>query len=478
MVLERGLDYWVQSHLNAIGNIGKDPKGGLTRLAYSPEEDEAHEYAAGQLAGAGFSVWKDAYLNTIASRGQGRRVMIGTHLDTVRQGGNYDGVVGFIAALEATKRIDKSLGIDIVIFRSEESSRFSKACLGSSAAFGILKSKEAAMTKCTMTGSGLYEVLAQSGGNPSKLGTPSLNAPDYAAYFEVHIEQAPMLESKGIDLGIVTSIRAPLRYEFKVTGPGCVAAASSMICALESNAIAAEMRGQDIVATVGKIDGFFTAFPGNINTIPEKAVFKTKDNIQDILDNVRKTRDVAYEQKQIPEGFEVTITGKANHSGGTPMIGRKDALAAAAQSAYYWTLANPYSQIATAMTFFTDVRSNDARIRDAFQQRIIESYQRLATPGIAIRPRQTENSEPAPSLDKGLQSMLKSSSDELGIPNMYIASGAGHDALKVYQAGIPVAMLFVPSKDGRSHCPQESTDMKYIIDAINVLERTLIKQFA
>lgn len=479
MVVQEGIGDRVNSQLDAIGSIGKDSRGGWTRLAFSPEEQEVHNYAANQLAEAGFAVRTDPFLNIIASKGQSRkRVMMGTHLDTVIQGGNYDGVVGFIAALEAARELNENQGIDIVIFRAEESPRFSKACLGSSAAFGFLSQNDASAIKCTITGSTLEQVLARRGGDPSKLGKPTINPADYCAYFEVHIEQAPLLDSKNYPLGIVTSIRAPIRHEIRLEGLGCVTAASSMIIDLESRAISAESKGSDIVATVGKIDGFFTVSPGNINTIPETAGFRISSPMEDILSRVCSARGMKYELKPAPEGVEVAITGKANHSGGTPMIGRKDALTAAAQIYCDYSLANPYLQVAqTNVTFYTDIRSNNLLARESFQQDITDSYKRLADAhGLGINSRETEKSNPAPSLDKGLQSLLKSSADELGInKTIFLPSGAGHDALKVYQAGIPTAMLFTPSYDGRSHCTQEYTHTEHISGAVNVLERTLKK---
>jgi acetylornithine deacetylase/succinyl-diaminopimelate desuccinylase-like protein len=467
----------LESHFNAIGRYGHDPKGGWTRLGYTLEEDEAHSYAAAQLIEAGFSVRLDPFLNLVASKGHSsKRVMIGTHLDTVRQGGNFDGVTGFAAGIEAVKSIPYKFGIDFVIFRAEESVRFNKACIGSSGAASTdFTYQKAAEQKCTITGNTLYNIVAERGGKPEYFGNPWINPADYLAYFEVHIEQASVLESHEKSLGIVTSIRAPVRYEIQLRGPGSGTACVFMVNALEILGNEGYAAGKDIVTTTGKVDcQDIKVEPNSPNTIAGKVSFITQYDLREILDKVCPLSKVRYEVKPIAGGYEFCIIGQQNHSGGTPMNERQDANAVLARALTEFTLANPSFRFGNYSKSVVDIRSNDRKTRTAIANEAIIQFSNIAkNMGLEITITPTEDSEPAPSLDKNLQAMLKASADELGIGNLFLPSGAGHDALKICQIGVPTAMLFVPSKNGRSHCLQESTDLIHILNATYVLQRTL-----
>jgi hydantoinase/carbamoylase family amidase len=466
----------IESHFKAIGKHGCDSKGGWTRLAYTSSEDSAYEYAISAFLANGFTVKEDAFQNLIASKGQStRRVMVGTHLDTVRQGGNFDGVTGFAAGIEAIKDLPDNLGIDFVVFRAEESVRFNKACIGSGAATGTLSKDEAIDKKCTLTGRTLYQVIEDHGGKPEYFGKPWINPADYQAYFEIHIEQASVLESSRKSVGIVTSIRAPVRYEIQLSGPGAGYATALMITSVETLGNEAFMAGNDIVTTVGKVDGPFKVEPNNPNTIAGKASIVTNVDMTKEFEEVQNLGKVTYYSNHTDEGFQFTIIGEQNHSGGTPMNKRKDALAALADAICRHKNDNPHFRMGNYSNFVTDIRSNDEKTRSATALSALTYFSQVAdNMGVKIKISKTEESIPAPSLDMKLQSMLKSSADELGIDYMFLPSGAGHDALKIYQIGIPTAMLFVPSLNGRSHCSEEFTEIKHILNAKYVLERTLL----
>ncbi|MFH1324516.1 MAG: M20/M25/M40 family metallo-hydrolase [Nanoarchaeota archaeon] len=473
----------IQSHLDAISNIGRDSRGGWTRLAFSPEEQEVHDYAKKILEQEKYSIRTDAFGNLIASKKgtnpNKKRVMLGTHLDTVSNGGNYDGVVGFVTAVESVKLAEAEkgqldYGIDIVIFRAEESTQFKRACLGSNAAFGFL-SQDDIKRLVNNGGVSLEKAVQDNGGDSTKIGSVLLNPDDYRGYFETHIEQASVLETNDSPIGIVTSIRAPERRWFAVMYS--VKDAAKIVLDIEKIAEEYADKG-DLVATVGKLTSKATynslvTGADSINTIPGKITFKLtgwSDNINDSYSKIAERRGVKYSIQRDRNSYVVEVEGVANHSGGTPMGKkyRKDALAAASEM----ILATPDSIVPDSdnIPLYVDVRSNDEAYRDAVMQDIIKKVGKYC---IAISD-PTEKSKPIKSLNESLQLALEQSAEQLSIKTMYLPSGAAHDAMKAAQAGIPTAMLFVPSKNGLSHNPAEFTENKYIVDATRVLAYSLM----
>ena len=152
---------------------------------------------------------------------------------------------------------------------------------------------------------------------------------------------------------------------------------------------------------------------------------------------------------------------------------RKDALTAASEMIR--DTPNEAVSEHSEITFYTDIRSNDVNIRNQVQTDASKQFYDIgAKYGIDVEISDpTEQSQPQ-QLDKTLGNALADSANDLNIDFMYLPSGAGHDAMKASQAGIPTAMLFVPSKDGLSHNPNEFTDNKYIARATEVMANTLI----
>ena len=476
------LEESVQSHLNAIGQIGRDPIGGWTRLAFSPEEQEAHDYAKKIFEQGGYIIRIDAFGNLIASK-EGKnpnkkRVMLGTHLDTVSNGGNYDGVVGFITAVEAVKLAEAEkgqldYGIDVVIFRAEESTRFKRACLGSSAAFGFLSHADIQNLvygdEPNLTS--LEQAIKENRGDTSKIGTRLIDPLQYFAYLETHIEQADVLTKKGMDIGIVTSIRAPERRKITVRGKNCIRAVAEMVLSVENIATKYAKEEKDIAGTVGKVNGYFDGQLNNINTIPGNVQFqlsKWDDNLREKYNLIAEQRGVKYCMTEENNEYIIGVNGTTDHSGGTPMgfKFRKDALAAACEMILKTDdyALPPQEEI----TFYTDLRSNDVTTRNLIQREVGSAFDAYATKyNVKVNAFVTEQSEPVKSLDIDLQRRLEESAKQLDLSYMYLPSGAGHDAMKAAQAGIPTVMLFVPSRNG-SHNPTEFAENRNIAYAIMV----------
>jgi allantoate deiminase len=260
-----------------------DEPGQLSRLYLSPSYRAACEQFAAWAEAAGMSARIDAVGN-VRARYKGKTkyapaLMIGSHIDTVRDAGRFDGNLGALAALAVVEqlhaggiRLDHA--IEVVAFGDEEGVRFSSAMTGSRALAGVLSAS--AMQSRDRDGITLGEALTAFGGDVERAYTAK--ARDVAAFVELHIEQGPVLEAKGLALGVVGAINGASRMLVTVTGlaghAGCVpmdlrrdavAAAAEMILAVEARA----QKEPDLVATVGRLE----VEPGAVNVIPGLARF-------------------------------------------------------------------------------------------------------------------------------------------------------------------------------------------------------------
>jgi len=260
-----------------------DEPGKLTRLYLSPSYRAACDQFAQWAQAAGMSARVDAVGN-VRARYEGKNaaapaLMIGSHIDTVRDAGRFDGNLGALAALAvveqlAEKGIRLDHAIEVVAIGDEEGVRFSTAMTGARALAGGLSAT--AMEAKDKQGVTLGEALTAFGGDPE--GAYAASARGVSAFVELHIEQGPVLEAKALALGVVTAINGATRLMATVTGlaghAGCVpmnlrrdavAAAAEMILAVEARAKAEA----DLVATVGRLE----VEPGAVNVIPGLARF-------------------------------------------------------------------------------------------------------------------------------------------------------------------------------------------------------------
>lgn len=272
----------ILEHLKSFG--GSVDKG-ITRLAYSAEDLAAQKYIMEKMQELGMEVRRD-YVGNIFARLPGKNptlptIASGSHLDTVKQGGAYDGALGVVAALEAAYAI-KEQGLEhpyeVIIFMAEESTRFGFATIGSKllAGVGTPETFSSATKKDELS---YIEVLKQAGFEPDKYEQVKLDANKYAAFVELHIEQGRVLADSGEAIGVVENIAAPTRMKITVEGVADHSGATPMNFrkdALVSGAkliLAIEEVGkahseQGIVTTVGVVD----IEPSSINVIPGKVV--------------------------------------------------------------------------------------------------------------------------------------------------------------------------------------------------------------
>jgi N-carbamoyl-L-amino-acid hydrolase len=264
--------------LERFSEIGQRPHG-TTRLAYTDEWKEAQMMAKGLLEEAGMETAMDAVGNLIG-RMEGKNpelplVAMGSHLDTVPTGGNFDGVLGVAAAIEVARAISEDgvetrRGLQVMSFACEEGSRFGVGCIGSKTFVGELSPKSAERIR-DVNGLTLSQCLKTAGYEPTF--TSSIMKRELASYLELHIEQGPVLERLGKQVGVVTGIAAPTRLLIHVEGQtghvgtvpmkerkDALVAAAEIIRGVEEIVV----RAGDGVATVGRIE----VQPNNVTAIP------------------------------------------------------------------------------------------------------------------------------------------------------------------------------------------------------------------
>jgi allantoate deiminase len=323
-----------------LAAISAEP-GRLVRLFLTPEHRRAADLVAGWMRAAGLTVSEDA-LGTVRGRfgDAKRRLLIGSHIDTVVDAGKYDGPLGVIAAILAAEpfaraKVELPFGIDVLAFGDEEGSRFPVTLTSSSACAGVFDNEE--LASADANGVTVAEALKAYGKDPKDIAAAAYRSDEAAGYIEVHIEQGPVLENKGEPLGIVTGIVGQVRLRVTVTGEAghagtvpmnlrhdAYAGAAEMALALEK--IAREHPEDGMVGTVGCIE----AVPGAVNIIPGRVLFTV--DLRALTDALRvaATECFAAEAARIAKARGLTVSIETFHEIATaycaPVL--QDALAA------------------------------------------------------------------------------------------------------------------------------------------------------
>ena len=270
----------VMEHILKLAEFGKNPQGGVSRVAYSDADKQGREYVLGLMKAARLDVKIDAAGNLIGRRAGTENnlkpLLIGSHIDTVPEGGNYDGVVGSMGAIEvaqtlAEQNVTLRHPLEVVIFQNEEG-----GLIGSRAMDGELQEKE--LDLVSRSGKTIREGIKFIGGDPTKLGEVKRNKGDIAAYLELHIEQGNTLDNEKINIGVVEGIVGINWWDVTIEGfanhagttamnnrQDALLAAAKFIEAV--NRVVTSMPGRQ-VGTVGRIN----ALPGAPNVIPGKVV--------------------------------------------------------------------------------------------------------------------------------------------------------------------------------------------------------------
>lgn len=383
---------------------------GTTRLAYSREYQDARKVIIREMEKLGMTISEDA-MGNLFGRIPGKDpsllpIAMGSHIDTVPQGGDYDGMVGVVSALSVIDQIQAEGGsrypLELIVFAAEESSRFGIATMGSRAMAGKGQFKEWMEIK-DKEGIIFKEALLESHLNWEELSQVARKEGEWKAFFEIHIEQGPVLERSKMDIGVVEAIAGPIR-------------------------------------------------------------------------------------------MKIRVQGRADHSGATPMEGRKDALVissyiiqaiekAAQDESHYDTVATVGNIIVTPgvmnvipgeTELWVDLRGID---KESIQRTFMEIKDRIhaicrvSESGVKIEI--ISSADPV-ALNPDMIRLLSEAAEEEGASYQVMPSGAGHDAM--YMAELtPTGMLFIPCREGISHNPEEYSTPEQIDVGIRVLKRAVEK---
>ena len=299
----------------------------VTRVVFSPDDLRARAWLKELAVAEGFEVRDDAVGN-IFIRWAGAEpnlpaVATGSHTDAIPHAGMYDGTVGVLGGLEAMRALKQSglrprRSIELVMFTSEEPTRFGIGCIGSRLMSGTLDPKRADTLREANEPADTARTLAEvrtAAGFSGSLDSVKLPPNHYHAWIELHIEQGPLLEREGIPLGIVTSIAAPAGYRFTITGLGghagallmpdrkdALCAAAELVLTVEKHALAT--RVIDTVATVGTC----VVHPGAVNSVPSRVVLQLdiRDTDPDRREAVMQA--VRHDCEELRQRRKVTIT--------------------------------------------------------------------------------------------------------------------------------------------------------------------------
>ena len=210
----------IMQHLQALSEFGKNPQGGVSRLAYTEADRQGREYAVRLMREAQLDVQIDAAGNIVGSRAGSdsslKPLLIGSHIDSVPEGGNYDGDVGSLSAIEVAqilkeKNVTLRHPLQVIIFQNEEGGTIGSHAIG----FGL---EEKLLNQVSQSGKTIRDGTKFIGGDPSQLASVQRQPGSIAGYFELHIEQGGILEQQKTDIGVVEGIVGILHSDVTVEG--------------------------------------------------------------------------------------------------------------------------------------------------------------------------------------------------------------------------------------------------------------------
>jgi len=394
-----------------------DPARPYTRRSFTALFLEGRAWLAQRFAEAGLATRIDTAGNLIG-RIEGNNpelgiIAIGSHSDTVPSGGRFDGIAGVATGLEIVRALRQSgtrldHTIEIIDFLAEEPSEYGLSCVGSRGMTGSLEDRMLDLTE--PGGEKLRDALRRVGGNPERL--VEARRSDISAFLELHIEQGIVLESRSLDIGVVTSIVGIRRIEIVFQGEADHAGTTPMALrhdalAAAANTVAAVRRVAEQLAAEGA--DYFVATVGILTVEPSAS------NI-------------------VPGRCRLVI----------------------------------------------DARTTNPELTVRFVETIDRESAAHAAAARVTRPRfETLSDGPPVACNPDLRSALRQGAHDLGLGEMDLPSGAGHDAAFMSRIA-PSAMVFVPCRKGKSHAPEEWADREaiaagaaVIYQAVKALDQSL-----
>ncbi|MDE1967936.1 MAG: Zn-dependent hydrolase [Alphaproteobacteria bacterium] len=396
-----------------------DPGGiGVSRESYGAGEQKAIEIVRRSAENAGLETGFDAAANlvvTLPGRDADKPfIAIGSHLDSVPQGGNYDGAAGVVAGLlilmrMKAERVVSPRTVKLIAMRGEESAWYGKTCVGSHALFGGLTEQDLMLTNRSGHGS-LGEAMQARGADIARIarGETLLDPASVGAYLELHIEQGPVMAARGFPTAIVTGIRGNIRHrEVRCIGEAAhsgavprwlrrdaVFAVSELITHLDEHWESLQQRGLDLVVTVGIIS-----------------------------------------------------TNPAEHA---------------------------MSRVPGEVTFSFEVRSQSSDTLEAFYHLMRTECRTIGNKRkVEFRFDRRLDTKPARMDDAWVERLLRLSK-RLGLPAETLPSGAGHDAAIFANEGVPSAMIFVRNEHG-SHNPREAMALDDFLKGADLLYHAVVE---
>ena len=386
---------------------------GCTRFTYTKEFAQARDYIVSEMKAAGLTVREDA-VGTVIGRLEGKNpnapiLMTGSHFDTVKTGGRFDGPAGVTAALETARTLHDEgfvpeCPIEFVALPEEEGARFGGGLMGSRAMCGKLTQAEVDTYK-DWDGVTIAEAMKGYGLDPTRIAEAKRTPGEIGTFIELHIEQGPILENNRTDVGIVEAIVGLRCLNVTVTGRSDHAGTTPL-----------NMRADTMLATA-------------------KAIVAGTEKA-----------------KELNDGTVVTF-------------GRVE------------TIPGAFNIVAKETNFNIDCRSRGIESVNTVIDVIRTSLERSVAenPGLSFEMEEKTSALPV-QMKAEVQELLEKHAAELNISTRKMLSGAGHDAM-IMGALCDVAMVFVPSKDGRSHVPEEWTDYADLQKGVELVYRT-IKELA
>lgn len=412
--------------LNPIGSLGDQPANGYFRPAWSVLEQQAFDVFNVLARDIGLSSRYDSIGNLfLEENGYTEYVEAGSHLDTVFRGGNFDGVAGIVGGFLAIKfslKIGRKRGLRLRIWRGEESTTYQHACKGSRAAFGRLPKEVLDLVYEDQTLKSSIEKLGFSALaiEEERATISQVELDSIFAHLELHIEQANSLEAANKDLGIVTSIRGPSRWQIILIGSFDHSGGTPMglnyrrdvnlalgyiLVAIDEISKSALADGSDLVQTVGVINS-----DQNIN----KKLFKVYQN----------------------------ATAKVSGFG-------------------YFNL---------------DIRSNNKAFRTSYVEKVLKKIKMIAEQfKVQVEIEKISETDPLEELDPVIIRTQNEVAKFLGYSANELASGALHDCVYLGEQNhsdgrrIPIGMVFIPCSKGISHAPEEFSTSEQIAKGANLL---------
>ncbi len=391
--------------LKKLAEFGKNEQGGTDRVAFSVHDVAARTYVMTLMKEAGLEVKIDFAGNIIGSRSGSKSslkpIAFGSHIDEVPNGGDYDGPVGTLSAIEVARTLNENNQptdhpFEVIVFANEEG-----GVIGSRAMVGQLN--EEALKVVSNSGHTQAEGITKLGGSPERISEMTRKPGDLAAFLELHIEQGGNLYSEKLDIGVVEGIVAIEWWEFTFTGKANHAGTTPMDMRkdpmlpaaqfiLDVNKIVNSYEGKQ-VGTVGKIQ----ALPGAGNVIPGEVKLTVE------------LRDLSSEK--------------------------------------IWEI---YGELEARAKELADINQTEVSVNH---------IEVASKPAIA---------------DPMIREIIQNQSAKLGLSTKSLPSGAGHDAQEIARIA-PMGMIFIPSRDGISHAPEEYSEPKAITNGANVLLHTLLE---